>query len=112
MLFWQNCFMNQITVAEVKEALDKKEEVVILDVRSQEEVERGKIDGSIHLPMDEIVSKVNSVIPDKNSKVIIYCLSGSRSFIAAEFLENLGYKNVFDMANGLLAWRAKGYPLV
>lgn len=104
--------MNQITAAEVKDALDKNEQAVILDVRSSEEVARGKIDRSIHLPMNEIQENINSVIPDKNTKIIVYCLSGSRSFIAAEILENLGYKNIYDMQNGLLAWRSKGFSLV
>ena len=104
--------MRQITVEEVKEGLEKNDNSIILDVRSNEEVERGKIEGSIHIPVNEIHSKIESVIPEKNTRIIVYCLSGSRSFIAAEVLEDLGYINVFDMANGLLAWRSKGYPLI
>lgn len=103
--------MKQITAEELKEAMDKSEKLIILDVRSGEEVARGKIAESFHLPVDEIETKIYSLMPDKNTKIIVYCLSGSRSFIAAERLENLGYKNVFDMQNGLLAWRSKGYPL-
>jgi len=104
--------MKQITAEAIRKILDKDQSYVLLDVRSAEEIARGKIAGSTHLPMDEIAGKINSLIPDKNTKIIVYCLSGSRSFIAAEILENLGYKNVFDMANGLLAWRARGYSLV
>lgn len=104
--------MKQISAEEVKNALDKSNNLVILDVRSGEEVARGKIAGSIHIPMNELESKINSAVPDKKTKIVVYCLSGSRSFIAAEILENLGYKDVFDMSNGLLAWRSKGYALV
>ena len=103
--------MKQISVEEVKEGLEKNDNMIILDVRSKEEVERGKIEGSIHVPVNEIRGKIESVIPEKNTGIIVYCLSGSRSFIAAEVLEDLGYISVFDMQNGLLAWRSKGYPL-
>jgi phage shock protein E len=104
--------MNQISTDDVKKALDNKEDIILLDVRTTGEYLRGKIAGSINLPVDEVVQKINSFVPDKNQTVYVYCLSGSRSVYAVDMMVKLGYKKVYDMPNGLLAWRVKGYPTV
>lgn len=100
-----------ISVDDVKMSIDKNQSVNIIDVRTPEEVVRGKIVGSINVPVDNI-TKIKSLISDKNSTIYLYCLSGSRSNIATEQLQQMGYTNVFSMANGLLAWKIKQYPLV
>lgn len=101
----------QVTADNVKKALDSKEKVVILDVRTVGECLRGKIEGSLNIPLDEVVEKVESKIPDKQAKIFVYCLSGSRSVFAVDEMIRLGYTNVFNMSNGLLVWRAMSYPL-
>ena len=100
----------EISVDKVKKALDAKEKVILLDVRTLGEVSRGKIAGSINIPLQEISSDVEKVIPDKKEKIYVYCLSGSRSAIATEEMVKLGYSNVFSVTNGILAWRASHYP--
>lgn len=96
---------------EVKKTMDSRENFILLDVRTPGEFSRGKLAGSINLPVNEVSEKVESIIPDKTSLVYVYCLSGSRSATAVEIMLNLGYSNVFDMPHGLLAWRVKGYPV-
>jgi len=102
----------QVTADNVKKAIDSKENVLILDVRTEGEYSRGKIAGSINIPLDEVVKKVESVIPDKHAKIFVYCLSGSRSVYAVDEMIKLGYKNVFNLSNGLLVWRSMNYPLI
>lgn len=102
----------QVTADEVKKAIDGKQTCVLLDVRTPGEYARGKIEGSINLPVDKVDSDILTVIPDKSAKIYVYCLSGSRSIYAVDTMVNLGYTNVFDMAHGLLAWRAKYFPVV
>jgi phage shock protein E len=104
--------MNNITADEVKKAIDNNEEFVLLDVRTTGEYARGKIAGSINLPVDEVPEKIEKLIPDKDKTIYVYCLSGSRSVFALAIMEKIGYKNIYDMTNGLLAWRAKGYKTV
>lgn len=101
----------QITVEEVKKAIDNKEDIILLDVRTPGEYNRGKIEGSINVPVDNISNNIATIIPDKNKTLYVYCLSGARSDMTAELLKQLGYKHVFSMTNGLLMWRSKGYPL-
>lgn len=100
-----------IDVETVKKALDEKDNLIILDVRTQAEYERGRIPSSINIPLDEIDSKVDTLTSDKNESLYVYCLSGSRSMLAAEQLMKLGYKNIFNITNGLLAWKSHHYPI-
>ena len=102
----------QVSADDLKKSLDEKDNVVTLDVRTEGEYSRGKIEGSINIPLDYIPEKVEKSIPDKDSKIFVYCLSGSRSVYAVDEMIKMGYKNVFNLSNGLLVWRAMNFPLV
>lgn len=102
----------QITADEVYKAISDKMDIILLDVRTPAEYSKGKIEGSINIPVDTVSSEVASILPDKNKTVYAYCLSGSRSDIAVNAMIQLGYTHVFSMTSGLLMWRSKKYPLV
>ncbi len=68
--------------------------IVIIDVRTLPEWEQGRLEDAIHIPLDEITSKIESVVKDKNTPIALYCRSGRRSGIATNQLRNMGYKNV------------------
>lgn len=102
----------QIVTSDVKNAIDANKKFILLDVRTVGEYSKGKIKGSINVPLDQVHKQITKTIPDKNSLVYIYCLSGARSESAAQIMLKLGYTNVQNMTSGLLAWRAKGYSLV
>jgi rhodanese-related sulfurtransferase len=101
----------EIQPEEVKKAIDENLDFVLLDVRTVGEFSRGKITGSVNLPVDDVPKKIELLVPDKSSLVYVYCLSGSRSVAAVETMLKLGYSNVFNLQHGLLAWRIKGYPV-
>ena len=101
--------MLEISAQELQKIIDTNPEIILLDVRTTGEYLRGKIAKSINLPVDEISDEVEKIIPDKNAFVYAYCLSGSRSVYAVEEMMMLGYKNVFNLTNGLLAWRIGGF---
>lgn len=102
----------QKSAEEVKKSLDAQKQVILLDVRTPEEYTKGRINTSINLPVVDVANKIETVIPDKNQEIYVYCLSGSRSVIAVDTMIKKGYSNVFNMTSGLLAWRAKQFPLV
>jgi len=79
------------------------DDVVILDVRTQEEFDSGHIIHAVLLPYDEIREKAESVIPDKNRTILVYCRSGRRSETAARELVKMGYSEVYDFG-GVLDW--------
>lgn len=101
----------QLDARDVYKKIQAKEDFVLLDVRTPMEYSNGKIAGSINLPVDQVQTKVQEIILDKEKTVYVYCLSGSRSIVAVEIMKQLGYKNVFSVISGLLAWRVYKLPL-
>ncbi len=104
--------MLEISAQDVKKAMDNHENVILLDVRTPMEFSRGKIEGAVNVPVDEVSAKIEQVIPDKSATIYVYCLSASRSPFAVEMMNELGYQHVFNMTSGLLAWRIFKYPMV
>lgn len=104
--------MVNVKAEELKRKIDSGEKITIIDVRTPMEVMRGKVERSINIPLDFFDSEIERKVKDKNAEVYLYCLSGSRSIMAAQIMERKGYKNVFNVLSGLLAWRSKSYPLV
>lgn len=79
------------------------EQVVIVDVRQPSEYVSGHVPGAILLPDDTIAREAETVLPDKNAVLLVYCRSGQRSKAAAEHLLRLGYKRVYNFG-GILDW--------
>lgn len=92
-----------ISAEKAKEMIDKGEYGVILDVRSLEEYDEGHIEEAILLPGSEIKEKVETIIPDKDEVILLYCRSGRRSAAAAKELIEMGYANVYDFG-GIIDW--------
>ena len=90
-----------MTVQELKEKLDKKESIEILDVREKEEYQFANI-GGIHVPLSEFTQRFQELDPDKQWAVL--CHHGMRSAQAVAFLRNQGFKNVHNVSGGIEAW--------
>lgn len=93
----------EISQKEAKEMMDAKEEIIILDVREEEEFADGHITDAVLLPVGEILKKAEEVLPDKEKKILVYCRSGRRSKIASQELAELGYTNVYEFG-GIIDW--------
>jgi adenylyltransferase/sulfurtransferase len=97
--------VKEITVNELKSAIDAKEDIQIIDVRETSEYEAAQIGGEL-IPLGTIPNHVSKISKDK--KVIIHCRSGKRSENAIRFLEsNFGYQNLYNLKGGILAWKAE-----
>ncbi len=99
----ENAMYEQITAEEAKKIMDSAEDLVILDVREQDEFDAGHIPGAILIPYTEIENKAEEMLLDKNKQILVYCRSGRRSKIAAESLAKLGYTNVKEFG-GIIDW--------
>jgi rhodanese-related sulfurtransferase len=99
--------MQNITPEEVKERLDKGEQLNLVDVR--ESYERAEFNiGGVHIPLGQVqMMQVDELNNLKNEEVIVYCRSGNRSGQAAMVLETLGFTNTKTLAGGMLAWQSK-----
>ena len=93
----------QITQEKAKEMMDTQD-VVVLDVREQDEFDAGHIPGAVLLPVGTITkATAASVIPETDSVVLVYCRSGNRSKTASKALADLGYTNVYEFG-GINTW--------
>ena len=95
-------YMN-ITAQEAKQIMDTQTGYVILDTREQYEFDEGHIPGAVLLPYDQVNEKAESMLPDKDQLILVYCRSGRRSKIAAEALVELGYTNIREFG-GIIDW--------
>ncbi len=93
----------QISQEEAKEMMDTQD-VIILDVREQDEYDSGHIPGAVLLPVGTINEETAAeVIPEKDSTVLVYCRSGNRSKTASSTLAELGYTNIYEFG-GINTW--------
>ena len=97
------------TPAETAERLGATPAPAILDVRERDEYEQGYIPGAVHLPRGNLESRIERLVPDRSTPVIIYCAAGNRSVYAAKTLAELGYEDVVSMAGGFAAWKQNGH---
>lgn len=95
-----------ITSEELNQMLDSGESLFLVDVHIPEQQHIKGTDAFI--PYNEIENNLDS-LPDKNSKIVLYCRSGSMSIEASETLVKLGYKNVYNHLGGTNDWKLKGF---
>jgi len=95
--------MTKISIEEFKKML--KEEPIVIDVRTPEEINVGKIRPDA-LEIDCYSSKVPLKIQglDKNKKYVLYCRTGVRSKSVADYMKQIGFKEVYDIDGGISAW--------
>ena len=99
----------QISQEEAKEMMDTQD-VIILDVREQDEYDSGHIPGAVLLPVGTIDEETAAeVIPEKDSTVLVYCRSGNRSKTASSTLAELGYSNIYEFG-GINTWPYETEP--
>jgi len=99
--------ITEVTSAEVLEMQQKGEPIVLLDVRDLQEVNLGKIPGTLHISRGNLETRVEAQIP-RDAHVIIYCATGRRSIFAADTMRQMGYENVASMATGFRGWCEAG----
>lgn len=92
-----------ISYQEAKQRMEEQKDSVILDVRREEEYERGHIPHAVLLPLDTIEEEASSALPKKDQTILVYCRSGARSKIAARILDAMGYTNVYEFG-GIREW--------
>jgi rhodanese-related sulfurtransferase len=103
--------VKECTVAEVRTWLDRGECVHLIDVREDHEFVKDHVEGARHLGKGIIERDIETLIPNKQDRIVLYCGGGFRSALAADSLQQMGYDNVLSMAGGIRAWREVGYPL-
>lgn len=96
--------MQDITVTELKQKLDNKEDILVIDVREQHEYQMYNI-GAKLIPLGSLMGALNDLEDYKDHEIIVHCRSGMRSASAKQAMMQLGFKNVRNLLGGMLEWQ-------
>jgi rhodanese-related sulfurtransferase len=108
--------MKRLSAEQLKEMLDKKEDLYLINVLPRETYDEKHIPGSVNVPVqdDAFLTRMERIVSDKEAKIVVYCASEScdASPKAAAKLEDRGFKNLYDFGGGVKAWEESNLPLV
>ncbi len=99
------------TPEDVKRKQEAGESFYFVDVREDNEWQKGHATGAIHLGKGIIERDIEKAVPDHDAEIVLYCGGGFRSALAGDALQKMGYKNVISMDGGWKRWRELGYPI-
>lgn len=94
--------MKEVTVEELQEMINRKDDFQLIDVREPFEYEVSNLEG-LNIPLSGILIESDKIAKDK--PVVIHCRSGKRSAQAVMLLEQEGFDNLANLAGGILAWK-------
>ncbi|HEC27988.1 MAG TPA: sulfurtransferase [Gammaproteobacteria bacterium] len=102
-----------LNVAELKQRLDRAEDILVLDVRSKEDFtgEQGHIDGATNIPLEDLMQRLDELADRVERPVAIVCRTDRRSAKAAQLLAQTGYADIHVIKGGMTDWNQKGYPV-
>ncbi len=102
--------VREVTVADAIKAVNGGD-ARLIDVREDNEWDASRARGAEHLGKGIIERDIETVAPDKDSELILYCGGGYRAALAADSLQKMGYTNVASMAGGWRAWLEADAPI-
>jgi len=102
--------VRETNVADVKRRMDSGEKFLLVDVREDNEWEKGHVPGAVHMGRGVIERDIETQVPETSAKMILYCGGGFRSALVADNLQKMGDTNVESMDGGWRGWVAAGLP--
>jgi len=103
--------VREVTIEEARQRLASGDVVRLIDVREDNEWQAGHAAGAEHLGKGIIERDIETIVPDKESELILYCGGGYRSALATDMLQRMGYTNVYSLAGGWKAWKEAELPI-
>jgi rhodanese-related sulfurtransferase len=100
--------MDEITPQDLKQRLSTPGAPLLLDVRQDWETKLCRLPNSVHIPIEEIEGRTEELDPE--SEIVVYCHAGVRSAAVGQYLRQLGFKSVKNLAGGVDAWAQKVEP--
>ena len=102
--------VREISAVELKQQIDSRRPLVLLDVREAEELLLARLPGALHIPMGEVPGRLHELDPD--AEIVVVCHHGIRSASVAQFLAQRDFARVVNLAGGIDAWSAVVDPSV
>jgi len=84
---------------------------ILVDTREESEWNAGHVEGAVHLSKGIIERDIEHKVPDKETKLVLYCGGGFRSALVADNLRQMGYTNAISLDGGWRALKESGLPL-
>jgi rhodanese-related sulfurtransferase len=104
--------IKECNVKDLKEKLDNKETIVLIDCREEDEWAQGHIKEAILMPLSHFeFQSLPKLVDKKDSEIIIQCRSGARSLNLCQYLLNHGFTNLTNVRGGIIAWSNAGFPI-
>ncbi len=103
--------VKEIDLAAYQKMLAAGEKHVLVDTREDNEWTAGHVAGAVHLSKGIIERDIETKVPDKDAKLILYCGGGFRSALVADNLRQMGYTNAISLDGGWRALKDSGLPL-
>lgn len=88
-----------------------REDAVVIDVREDAEVAKGRIPNAKHIPLGQLSSRLAELEKHKGKPIIVACRSGHRSAGACGILTKNGFENVYNLSGGMIAWEQANLPV-
>ena len=101
--------ISEMTLAELRERQAANPALHLVDVREDREYEKSHIEGAEHVGKGVIERDIEAAIPDRDAEIVLYCGGGFRSALAADNLQQMGYKNVYSLDGGFRALQQEGF---
>ncbi|HEX5027364.1 MAG TPA: molybdopterin-synthase adenylyltransferase MoeB [Gaiellaceae bacterium] len=103
--------IDEISTIDAHERLEASDGSIFVDVREPDEWEEGHVPGAVYTGRGRLEQRIEGLVPDKSTPLLVYCSAGSRSAFAAKVLEELGYLNVVNVAGGFSEWKRNGFEI-
>ncbi len=99
----------EMSVAQLKDRLERGEKLFLLDVREPFEYEIVNLKGRL-IPLGELPGRLDEL--DREREIVVYCHHGNRSRYATEFLQGQGFRSVINLTGGIDAWVTEIDPMM
>ena len=103
--------MDEITPSELKQRLDNGDDIQIVDVRENNEVAISRLPNSIHIPLAQVLARMNEI--DPNRETVVHCKMGGRSARVIDALQRSGFTGkLMNLKGGIIGWSNEVDPTV
>ena len=98
-----------VTPQEAKSLIDSRQNLMLIDVRGDDELREGYIAGSIHMPLWDIIKGTQR--PPKDKPILLICAVGGRSLALGQLMSKNGWDEIYNLKGGISAWKEEKLPL-
>lgn len=103
--------VNEVDVQQVKRWMEQNRPFVLVDVREESEWAKGHLPSAQYLGRGILERDIETRYPELDTPLVLYCGGGFRSVLAADNLQQMGYRDVISMDGGYRGWLDANFPV-